>query len=276
VRFRTSTTGAIRWTEPESTDESANPVEVVQAKLRQENRMGTRPRTTPDHTRNALAKRMTGATLALFQAKAATVEFRFGDILYETNVEQEHVYFPTSGVVSLLYLMHSGASAEIALTGRDGLVGLATILEGGQTTSRAMVQVPGQGYRIGASVLRTMMESDSDFRRILLRYAQAVMTQMSQTAVCNRHHTMTQQLARWILQSIDLAEASEIRMTQQLMAEMLGVRREGISAVAGQLKADGVIEYVRGNVRVLSRPGLEARVCECYDVVVAEIRRLLP
>jgi len=238
--------------------------------------MGSQARTTPDHTRNALARRMTGATLEMFRSQATPVELRFGDILYETNVEQEHVYFPTSGVVSLLYLMRSGASAEIALTGRDGLVGLATILEGGQTTSRAMVQVPGGGYRIGASVLRTMMESDGEFRRTLLRYAQGVMTQMSQTAVCNRHHTMTQQLARWILQSIDLAEASEIRMTQQLMAEMLGVRREGISAIAGQLRADGVIEYARGNVRVTDRAGLEARVCECYDVVLAEIRRLLP
>jgi len=222
--------------------------------------------------------------LALLSGRSATdarealtpVELRFGDILHAAYQAQEYVYFPTAGIVSILYRMRSGASAEIALTGKTGMVGLAAYFEGDASTVNAIVQVPGQAYRMTARKMRALMLSEPTFRSVLSRYAQVVMTQMVQTAVCNRYHSTEQQLARWILHSIDLAESNEIRMTQQLLAEILGVRREGISAVANRLRANGIIDYGRGEIRILQRANLERIVCECYGVVVEETARLLP
>jgi len=225
--------------------------------------------------RNLIVRSLPEESASGFRELLTPVTLRFGDVLYDALDEQRYVFFPTEGVVSMLYLMENGSSAEIALVGRDGMVGLASALGAGHSTNRAMVQVAGFAYRAPAKAVHRLMASEPT-RNILLRYSQVVMTQMSQTAVCNRHHTVVQQLCRWLLQSLDLVDGSEIQMTQQLMAEMLGVRREGVSLVASGLRADGLIDYTRGTVRVLDRGAMEARVCECYAVVVRETRRLLP
>jgi CRP-like cAMP-binding protein len=238
--------------------------------------METEPRILPDATRNRLLELVTSRAALEFRRKLVPVELRFGDVLHHAGVDQQYVYFPTTGVVSVLYLMSNGSSAEIGLIGKDGLVGIPAALGGARSTTRAMVQVPGHAVRATATDVQKLLSVDSTFRLLLQRYVQVMLTQATQTAVCNRYHTTMQQLCRWILHSVDLSGSDQIVMTQQLMAEMLGVRREGISLVAAQLRSEGMIEYTRGHMRILDRKTIEQRVCECYGVVVSEMRRLLP
>jgi CRP-like cAMP-binding protein len=204
------------------------------------------------------------------------VSLPLGMALYESGGAQGYVYFPTSSIVSLLYVLADGSSAEIAVTGCEGLVGIALFMGGETTPSRAVVQSAGQGYRIKAALLKKKFEEGGALQLLLLRFTQALITQMTQTAVCNRHHAVDQQLCRWLLLSLDRLPANELVMTQELIANMLGVRREGVTEAAGKLQAEGLIEYSRGRISVLDRPKLEARVCECYAVVKKEYDRLLP
>ncbi|HEX9184949.1 MAG TPA: Crp/Fnr family transcriptional regulator [Burkholderiales bacterium] len=198
-----------------------------------------------------------------------------GTSVYESGARQGFVHFMTRGIVSLLYVLEDGASAEIAVVGREGLVGISLFMGGESTPSRAVVQCAGDGYRVRAGTFKARFEADHDLQHLLLRYTQALITQMAQTAVCNRHHSVDQQLCRWLLLSLDRLETSEVAMTQELIANMLGVRREGVTAAAGKLQAAGLIDYSRGHIQVRDRKGLEARVCECYAVVKAEYDRLL-
>ena len=187
-----------------------------------------------------------------------------------------HVHFPATAIVSLLYVMEDGASAEIAVVGNDGVVGISLFMGGDSTPSRAIVQSAGLSYRLPASLLKQEFNRYGPAMHVLLRYTQALITQMAQTAVCNRHHSVDQQLCRWLLLSLDRLPSAEIAMTQELIANMLGVRREGVTEAAGRLQDAGLIHYSRGHIRVLDRRGLEARVCECYNVVRRESERLLP
>ena len=187
-----------------------------------------------------------------------------------------HMYFPTTAIISLLYVMENGASAEIAVVGNDGLVHMAMFMGGGSTTSRAVVQSAGQGFRLNAKDLKKEFDLGGAVMHLLLRYTQALITQMSQTAVCNRHHSLDQQLCRWLLLSLDRLEGPDLVMTQELIANMLGVRREGVTESASKLQNAGLIRYARGRITVLDRPGLEQRSCECYGVVKKEYDRLLP
>ncbi|MBK1717010.1 Crp/Fnr family transcriptional regulator [Thiocystis violacea] len=210
-----------------------------------------------------------------------SVPLPLGMALYEPGVELSHVYFPTNAIVSLLYVMENGASAEIAVVGNDGIVGIALFMGGGTMPNRAVVQSAGHAYRLKGRLLKQEFARFGGRRHgtlqpLLLRYTMALLTQMAQTAVCNRHHTVDQQLCRWLLLSLDRLPDNELRMTQELIANMLGVRREGVTEAAGKLQSAGLIHYSRGHINVLDRPGLEARVCECYEVVRKEFRRLLP
>ena len=199
-----------------------------------------------------------------------------GLAVYESGGPQGFVIFPTDSIVSLLYVLEDGASTEIAVTGNEGVVGISLFMGGETTPSRAVVQSAGQGYRVRAAVVKKHFESRGELQHLLLRFTQALITQMTQTAVCNRHHAVDQQLCRWLLLMLDRLPASELHMTQELIANMLGVRREGVTEAAGRLQAEGLIEYSRGRIRVLDRPRLESRVCECYAVVKREYDRLLP
>jgi CRP-like cAMP-binding protein len=199
-----------------------------------------------------------------------------GWALYESGGQMSYLYFPTTSLVSLLYVMEDGASAEIAITGNCGLVGISLFMGGETTSNRAVVQSAGNGYRLRASVLKREFAIGGSLQHLALRYTQALITQMAQTAVCNRHHTLDQQLCRWLLLSLDRLQGDELVMTQELIANMLGVRREGVTEAAGRLQKDGVIHYSRGHIKVLDRAGLEKRVCECYAVVRKEYDRLLP
>lgn len=199
-----------------------------------------------------------------------------GWAVYESGHDQGYVYFPTTSIVSLLYVMEDGSSAEIAIVGNDGLVGIALFMGGETTPSRAVVQSAGYGYRLKAATMKKEFERGGELQHLLLRYTQSLITQMAQTAVCNRHHSVEQQLCRWLLLSLDRLTSSELKMTQELIANMLGVRREGVTEAAGKLQKDKLINYSRGHITVLDRPGLEKRVCECYAVVKKEMDRLLP
>jgi len=199
-----------------------------------------------------------------------------GKALYESGATQGYVYFPTSSIVSLLYVLQDGSSAELAVTGNEGMVGISLFMGGETTPSRAVVQSAGHGYRLRGDVLRKEFESGGVLQHLLLRFTQALITQMTQTAVCNRHHSVDQQLCRWLLLSLDRLPGNELVMTQELIANMLGVRREGVTEAAGKLQAEGLIRYRRGHITVLDRQQLEARVCECYRVVKTEYDRLLP
>ncbi len=199
-----------------------------------------------------------------------------GWVVYESGGHLNYLYFPTTSIVSLLYVMESGASAEIAITGNEGLVGISLFMGGESTPSRAVVQSAGEGYRLKASVLKKEFALGGRLQYLALRYTQALITQMAQTAVCNRHHSLDQQLCRWLLLSLDRLPGNELMMTQELIANMLGVRREGVTEAAGKLQAEGLIHYSRGHITVLDRPKLEKRVCECYAVVKREFDRLLP
>jgi CRP-like cAMP-binding protein len=204
------------------------------------------------------------------------VPLPLGWVVYEAGGKLGYVYFPTTGIISLLYVMEDGASAEIAVTGHDGLVGISLFMGGETTPSRAVVQSAGYGYRLKAVVLKKEFEQGGTLQHLALRYTQALITQMAQTAVCNRHHTVEQQLCRWLLLSLDRLPSNELAMTQELIANMLGVRREGVTEAAGHLQTAGLIHYSRGHITVLDRPNLEKRVCECYAVVKKEMDRLLP
>ena len=204
------------------------------------------------------------------------VQMPLGQAVYESGGAQGYVYFPTSSIVSLLYVLEDGDSAEIAVTGHEGLVGIALFMGGETTPSRALVQSAGEGYRLKASVLKKEFERGGALQHLLLRFTQALITQMTQTAVCNRHHSVDQQLCRWLLLSLDRLPGNELVMTQEMIANMLGVRREGVTEAAGKLQSEGLITYSRGHITVLDRPHLEARVCECYAVVKREYDRLLP
>ena len=199
-----------------------------------------------------------------------------GWAVYESDGHMSYPYFPTTSIVSLLYVMENGASAEIAITGNCGLVGISLFMGGETTPSRAVVQSAGNGYRLKASVLRREFAMGGNLQHLALRYTQALLTQMAQTAVCNRYHSLDQQLCRWLLLSLDRLQSDELVMTQELIANMLGVRREGVTEAAGHLQADGLIHYSRGHIKVLDRTRLEKRVCECYAVVKKEYDRLLP
>lgn len=204
------------------------------------------------------------------------VELALGQVIYEPGGELRYVYFPTTSIVSLLYVMENGASAEIAVVGKDGLIGVALFMGGGSMPNRAVVQSAGHAYRMRAQRLMTEFNRYEVLLHLLLRYTQALITQMAQTAVCNRHHSVDQQLCRWLLLSLDRLPSNQLKMTQELIANMLGVRREGVTEAAGNLQQAGLIQYSRGQITVLDRVGLEARVCECYQVVKTESDRLLP
>ena len=199
-----------------------------------------------------------------------------GKVIYESGVLLNHLYFPADCIISLLYVMQNGAAAEIAVAGNEGVVGIALFMGGGTTPSRAIVQSAGYAFELRSEVLDKEFARASALQHLLLRYTQALITQMSQTAVCNRHHTVDQQLCRWLLLSLDRLSSNEVSMTQELIANMLGVRREGVTQAAGKLQARGLIQYSRGRITVLDRPALEAEVCECYAVVKREYDRLLP
>jgi CRP-like cAMP-binding protein len=204
------------------------------------------------------------------------VDLPLGQVLYESGGLQSHVYFPLTSIVSLLYVMASGASAEIAVVGNEGIVGISLFMGGESTPSRAVVQSAGYGVRLRASVIKDEFTASSAVLHLLLRYTQALITQMAQTAVCNRHHSLDQQLCRWLLLSLDRLQGNELVMTQELIANMLGVRREGVTEGALKLQKSGLIRYSRGHITILDRTGLEQRTCECYAVVKNEYDRLLP
>ena len=204
------------------------------------------------------------------------VPMPLGDVLYESGVQMRHVFFPTTSIVSLLYVMEDGASAEIAVVGNEGIVGVSLFMGGETTPSRAVVQSAGYAYQMKGQLLKDEFRRAGLMQNLLLRYTQALLTQMAQTAVCNRHHSLDQQLCRWLLLSLDRLPSSELVMTQDLIANMLGVRREGVTEAAGNVQKAGLIAYRRGRITVLDRAGLEARACECYAVVKKEFERLLP
>jgi CRP-like cAMP-binding protein len=204
------------------------------------------------------------------------VEMPLGKILYESGDVLRHVYFPTDSIVSLLYVLESGASAEIAVVGNEGLIGVSLFMGGETTTNRAIVQSAGYAYRLLGQRLKDEFHRNGEMQILLLRYTQALITQMAQTAVCNRHHTVDQQLCRWLLLSLDRLSSNALTMTQELIANMLGVRREGVTEAAGKLQKVGAIQYSRGQIAVLDRPKLEQLCCECYAVVKRETDRLLP
>ena len=211
-----------------------------------------------------------------WEPQLEAIELPLGRVLYEPGVALSHVYFPTTAIVSLLYVMEDGASAEIAVVGNEGIVGVSIFMGGETTPSRAVVQSAGHGYRFRSSALKEEFGRSTAVLHLLLRYTQALITQMSQTAVCNRHHSLDQQLCRWLLLSLDRLRGSELVMTQELIANMLGVRREGVTEAALKLQRAGLIRYARGHIAVLDRPALEERSCECYGVVKKEYDRLLP
>ena len=203
------------------------------------------------------------------------IPLEFGLVLQESGTQLRHIYFPVDSIISLLCVMEDGSSAEIAVVGNEGMVGIALFMGGLSTLNRAVVQRAGYAYRLSASVLKQEFELGGSLRDMLLRYTQALITMMAQTAACNRHHSVEQQLCRWLLLNLDRLPSNELRMTQELIANMLGVRREGVTEAAGKLHSAGIINYSRGHISVVNRPKLEMRVCECYEVVKKEFDRLL-
>ena len=204
------------------------------------------------------------------------IELPLGKVLYEPGTKMSHVYFPSTAIVSLLYALENGSSAEIAIVGNEGVVGISIFMGGESTSSRAVVQSAGLGYRVKSSLILEEFNRSGPVMHLFLRYTQALITQMSQTAVCNRHHTLDQQFCRWLLLSLDRLPSNELVMTQELIANMLGVRREGVTEAALKVQKAGLIKYARGRITILDRTGLEKRTCECYQVVKTEYDRLLP
>jgi CRP-like cAMP-binding protein len=226
-------------------------------------------------TRNHLLAALPAPDYERLRPHLEPVPLPLGWPVYESGSRLAHVFFPTDGIVSLLYVMENGASAEIAVTGNEGLIGISLFMGGESTSSRAIVQSAGHAYRLRADFLKEEFERGGELQHLLLRFTQALITQMAQTAVCNRHHSVEQQLCRWLLLSLDRLPSNELVMTQELIANMLGVRREGVTEAAGHLQEAGLIRYQRGHITVLDRPQLAQRVCECYAVVKRESDRLL-
>jgi CRP-like cAMP-binding protein len=226
-----------------------------------------------------LQNHLLAALPSAIQARVAPdlekIPMKLGDVVYESGDTMRHVYFPTDAIVSLLYVMEDGSSAEISVVGNEGVVGISLFMGGESTPSRAVVQSAGTAYRWAAQKLMKEFNRHTELQNLMLRYTQALITQMSQTAVCNRHHSIDQQLCRWLLLSLDRLASNRLTMTQELIANMLGVRREGVTEAAGKLQNEGVIEYHRGHITVLDRPRLEQLCCECYAVVKQETDRLL-
>ena len=229
----------------------------------------------PDPKENQLLAALPDAEWQRWEPHLEGVQMPLGEVLYESGSALAHVYFPTTSIVSLLYVMEDGASAEIAVVGHEGIVGVSLFMGGETTPSRAVVQSAGAGFRLKAQLIKDEFKK-APVLHLLLRYTQALITQMAQTAVCNRHHTLDQQLCRWLLLSLDRLKGSELVMTQELISNLLGVRREGVTESALKLQKSGLIRYSRGRITVLDRPGLENRSCECYAVVKKEYDRLLP
>jgi CRP-like cAMP-binding protein len=229
-----------------------------------------------DARQNYLLAALSAADFERTKPSLKLVPLALGQILYESGSRQRAVYFPTTAIVSLLYMMADGASAEIAVVGNEGIIGVSLFMGGETTPSRAVVQSAGHAYRLPGKFLKEEFKRGGAMQHLLLRYTQALLTQMAQTAVCNRHHTLDQQLCRWLLLSLDRLSGNELVMTQELIANMLGVRREGVTEAAGNLQRAELIRYNRGHIVVLDRAGLEARTCECYAVVKKEFDRLLP
>jgi len=232
------------------------------------------PHTQPQN--NALLASLPAAEWARWQPQLEWVAMPLGQVIYESGRTLSHVFFPTTSIVSLLYVMESGASAEIAVVGHEGVVGISLFMGGGSTPSRAVVQSAGEGWRLPSAAIKDEFNRSHPVMHLMLRYTQALITQMAQTAVCNRHHSLDQQLCRWLLLSLDRLPGNDLVMTQELIANMLGVRREGVTEAALKLQKQGLIRYARGHITVLDRPGLAARTCECYAVVKKEYDRLLP
>jgi CRP-like cAMP-binding protein len=232
--------------------------------------------TSADPRKNHLLGTLPDAEWRRWQPQLEAVVMPLGQVLYESGATLSHVYFPTTAIVSLLYVMENGASAEIAVVGNEGIVGISLFMGGESTSSRAVVQSAGNGFRLKAQMMKNEFNRAGPVLHLLLRYTQALITQMAQTAVCNRHHSLDQQLCRWLLLSLDRLQGNELVMTQELIANMLGVRREGVTEGALKLQQDGLIRYARGRISVLDRAGLERRTCECYAVVKKEYDRLLP
>jgi len=262
----------LNYTESMASDKSPGKAHDVPPLRPNRTVSGARHSPTQNHLLNALPS----ADYARLEPHLEVVPMRLGDVLYEPGAKLRYVYFPTSSIVSLLYVMEDGASAEIAIVGNEGILGISLFMGGETTPSRAVVQSAGHGYRLKSQLLKDEFGRFGPMMQLLLRYTQALITQMSQTAVCNRHHSIDQQLCRWLLLSLDRLLSNELTMTQELIANMLGVRREGVTGAAGKLQDAGLIRYRRGKITVLDRQGLEGRCCECYQVVKAEFDRLLP
>jgi len=229
----------------------------------------------PSIRQNQLLAALPPDELARWHPHLEPVELPLGGVLHEAGGPMSHVYFPTTAIISLLYVMEDGASAEIAVVGNDGIVGISLFMGGQSTLSRAVVQSAGHGFRLRADLMMREFDRAGPVMHLLLRYTQALISQMAQTAACNRHHSLDQQLCRWLLLSLDRLDSNELIMTQELIANMLGVRREGVTEAAGKLRKAGLIRYRRGHIVVLDRAGLERRSCECYAVVRKEYERLL-
>ena len=230
----------------------------------------------PKPAQNHLLAALSADEAARLMPHLQLVSMPLGKVLYESGDVMRHVYFPTDSIVSLLYVLENGASAEISVVGNDGLIGIALFMGGETTPSRAIVQSAGHAYRLIGQVLKDEFHRSGQMQLLLLRYTQALITQMAQTAVCNRHHSVEQQLCRWLLLSLDRLDSSHLTMTQELIANMLGVRREGVTEAAGRLQKLGMITYSRGQITVLDRAEIERHCCECYAVVKRETDRLLP
>jgi CRP-like cAMP-binding protein len=225
---------------------------------------------------NRLLAALPAADFDRLESHLTLVPLPLGEVLYESGIHLRDVYFPTNSIVSLLYALVNGASAEIAVVGNEGIIGISLFMGGETTPSRAVVQSAGYAYRLAGKLLKDEFVLGGAMQHLLLRYTQALITQMAQTAVCNRHHSLDQQLCRWLLLSLDRLASNDLIMTQELIANMLGVRREGVTEAAGKLQSAGLIRYSRGHIKVVDRAGLEARTCECYAVVKKESDRLLP
>jgi CRP-like cAMP-binding protein len=235
-----------------------------------------RAREKPTPRDNLLLATLSQVELERLSPRLELVDMALGHVLYESERPLDHLYFPIDSIVSLLYVLESGASAEIAVVGREGVVGVSIFMGGQTTPNRAVVQSAGHAYLLPAALLMEEFRRGGTLQHLMLRYTQSLLTQMAQTAVCNRHHSVDQQLCRWLLLSLDRLPHPEITMTQELIANMLGVRREGVTESAGKLQKAGVITYQRGHIKVLDRPKLERMSCECYEVVRRETERLLP
>ncbi|MDP1532013.1 MAG: Crp/Fnr family transcriptional regulator [Rubrivivax sp.] len=231
---------------------------------------------TSDPTANQLLAALPGEELTRWRHQLELAELHLGQVLYEPGNPLSHVYFPCTAIVSLLYLTETGKSSEIAVVGNEGVVGIALFMGGETTPNRAVVHSAGTSYRLNAEAVKAEFNLSAAVMHLLLRYTQALITQMAQTAVCNRHHAVDQQLCRCLLMSLDRLRGNELNMMQELIANILGVRREGVTGAALKLQRAGLIRYAHGNIKVLDRPGLELRSCECYAVVKTEYDRLLP